>query len=1682
MRWPRRKRNTVSTPRRITFESLDPRALLAADFMTGQIVGNVQSPNVVEASGMVASRQNRDVLWTHNDSGDSARVFAMDNLGGHRGTYTLSGMTATDWEDIAIGPGPQSGVDYLYIGDMGDNSAVRSSIRVYRVAEPVVDANQAPVTESLAGTATITLVYSDGPRDAETLLVDPHNGDMYVVTKREALSRIYRASYPQSTSQVTTLELMGEMQFGGAVGGDVSPTGLEVFVKTPQEVRLFERSVGSNLWQALQTPGTIVPYTVEPQGEAITFDGAGVNYFTVSEGANPPLYRYDRVGQPEAAYRFAIIGDYGFDGPDEAEVATLVKSWNPNFVITTGDNNYDTGSASTIDANIGKHYGEFIGNYTGAYGAGSETNRFYPSLGNHDWGTPGATPYLDYFTLLGNERYYDYVVGPVHFFVVDSDVNEPDGKTSASPQARWLERELLRSTAPYQVVYFHHAPYTSSTRGPDTDMRWPFREWGADAIVTGHDHFYERLEVDGLPYVINGSGGRSLYDFGTPVPESLVRYNDDFGAMLATVDASGLTLEFHSVTAGGTLIDRFTVSPVEPTPVFLDSLVAGGSLWKYSDTGVDQGTAWRAIGFDDSGWSSGPAQLGYGDGDEATVVSYGPDSNNKHVTTYFRQTFSVTDAVKYTDLTLDLLRDDGAVVYLNGQEVHRSNMPSGTIGYGTLASTAVGGADESRFYTAALDPAALLNGTNTIAVEVHQSAVNSSDVSFDLRLIGQWSNNPPVAAADSYSLNEDAVLTTVAPGVLANDSDADGDGLTALLASPPTQGAVILNADGSFTYTPAANFNGADGFTYQATDGVATSPAVLVTIDVTSVNDPPTAGDDAYAMEQDASLTVSADLGVLSNDADVDGDLLSAVWQSGPTSGTLSLAADGSFIYTPNAGFVGVDTFVYAASDAVASSNLATVTLTVHRRNNSPIAADDFYDVDEDGSLAVAAAGVLANDSDADGDSLSAILVSGPAHGTLLLDANGSFTYTPNANFNGLDNFSYQAGDGIATSAAATVTINVAPVPDAPIAAADSYATSEDSTLMVELPGVLANDFDADGEPLTAVLISEPTSGTLTFNADGAFAYVPSANFNGADGFTYHANDGTLSSAETSVTIQVTAVNDPPSATPQSVGTNEDTAVAITLAGQDGDPEVQNLTFAIATPPAQGTLSNFDPATGVVTYTPGANYNGNDGFSFTVTDDGTAGGAALTSTPASVLISVAAVNDEPLSGDDAYSIKTGVTLTVAAPGVLGNDNDPDGDTLTAVLLSGPTSGIVTLNSDGSLAYQSNAAFVGTDQFTYQAFDGASGGAAATVTITVNPAVVLYFSVLSDGAVGSGGLNVANEDVVAFDGTSFSLYFDGSDVGLAGFTLDAFSILAANDLLLSFTGAGAIPGISGTVDDSDIVRFTATSLGNTTAGAFSLYFDGSDVGLTMDNEDIDAIELLANGHLLVSTTGSASVPGASAEDKDLLRFAPASLGAATSGTWSVYFDGSDVGLSNGNEDVDGVAVDDSGRIYLTTTGNFSVPGAAGANEDVVVFTPSTLGASTSGSFATPLFFDGSLYGLAANDLTSIELPSTAGSGGAQPGQPAALVQNAFATVLPPNVSRSRAGRSAQSSRVRTGPAENGPLMHSLTHHAEPTLQARRTRLHAGRAAVSHGRIRNVVRVAPLSIDEDLLNLLSQDVLR
>ena len=443
-------------------------------------------------------------------------------------------------------------------------------------------------------------------------------------------------------------------------------------------------------------------------------------------------------------------------------------------------------------------------------------------------------------------------------------------------------------------------------------------------------------------------------------------------------------------------------------------------------------------------------------------------------------------------------------------------------------------------------PAANYNGSDTFTYHANDGTGNSNIATVTITVSPV--NDAPVAVNNAYTTNEDTPLTVVlANSVLVNDTDVEGNTLTAVLDAGPANGTLTLNANGTFTYTPAANYNGSDTFTYHANDGTGNSNIATVTITVSPVNDAPVAVNNAYTTNEDTPLTMALANSVLVNDTDIEGNPLTAVLDAGPANGTLTLNANGTFTYTPAANYNGSDTFTYHANDGTVNSNIATVTITINAVNDAPVAVNNAYTTNEDTPLTVVLANsVLVNDTDTEGNALTAVLDVGPANGTLTLNSNGTFTYTPAANYNGSDTFTYHANDGTGNSNIATVTITVSPVNDAPVAVNDAYTTNEDTPLTVVLANrVLLNDTDAEGNALTAVLDVGPANGTLTLNANGTFTYTPATNYNGSDTFTYHANDGTGNSNIATVTITVNAVNDAPVAVNDTYTTSEDTPLTV---------------------------------------------------------------------------------------------------------------------------------------------------------------------------------------------------------------------------------------------------------------------------------------------------------------------------------------------------------------------------------------------------------------------------------------------------------------------------------------------------------------------------------------------------------
>jgi len=250
-----------------------------------------------EVSGLVASRTQPHVLWLHNDSGDQARVYAIDTTLDWFKSYQLNDVRNFDFEDIALGPGHDPQLDYLYVGDIGDNRAVRESIQIYRIPEPDISYGGDIQQLYVSGVETLELRYPDGAHDAETLLVDPIMGDIYVITKREEKARVFRTGAWTLGDHSGMLEYVTQLDWGWPVGGDVSFDGSMVVVRGYYQLSLWQRDPTQPLWLAFGNRECVLPLQLEPQGEAVCFASYQCGYFTLSEHMMQPLYYYPFVTQ-----------------------------------------------------------------------------------------------------------------------------------------------------------------------------------------------------------------------------------------------------------------------------------------------------------------------------------------------------------------------------------------------------------------------------------------------------------------------------------------------------------------------------------------------------------------------------------------------------------------------------------------------------------------------------------------------------------------------------------------------------------------------------------------------------------------------------------------------------------------------------------------------------------------------------------------------------------------------------------------------------------------------------------------------------------------------------------------------------------------------------------------------------------------------------------------------------------------------------------------------------------------------------------------------------------------------------------------------------------------------------------------------------------------------------------------
>ncbi|QHW31382.1 tandem-95 repeat protein [Paenibacillus rhizovicinus] len=775
-------------------------------------------------------------------------------------------------------------------------------------------------------------------------------------------------------------------------------------------------------------------------------------------------------------------------------------------------------------------------------------------------------------------------------------------------------------------------------------------------------------------------------------------------------------------------------------------------------------------------------------------------------------------------LTVSLTRDTKPVGTAAAQTTNEDTALNGTLGAtvynidGTRTATfakasepahgtlTVNGATGAYTYT----PASNYFGSDSFIFTVNDGAYASAPATVSITVNAV--NDAPTAAGATETTAEDTPLV----GTLIGADVDTGSTLTFAKATDPVHGTLIVNsATGAYTYTPASDYNGSDSFTFTVSDGVLTTAPATVNITVTAVNDAPTGISATDVTDEDTVLT-----GTLhGSDIDTAGSALTFVLAAAPVHGEVSIdEATGDFTYTPASNYNGNDSFTFRVNDGVLTSAPATFTIGVNAVNDAPTAEGATETTAEGTPLT----GMLVGADVDTGSTLTFANAADPAHGTLIVNsATGAYTYTPASDYNGSDSFTFTVSDGTLTSAPATIDITVIAVNNAPTGTPAAATTDEDTALTGTLTGT---DVDTAAASLTFAKAADPAHGTLTVEANGAYTYTPASNYNGSDSFTFTVSDGEFASVPATISITVNPVNDAPAGTAASETTAEDTALSGTLTGTDAETAAASLTFAKATDPEHGTLT-VNSASGAYTYTPDGDYSGSDSFTFTVSD------GELTSAPATISITVTAINDAPTA---TAASETTAEDTAFSGTLSGTDVDTAAASLTFAKAADPAHGTVTVEANGAYTYTPNHDYSGSDSFTFTVSDGAVTSAPATIGITVNP--------VNDAPAGTDASATTAED------TALSGTLSGTDAETAA---------------ASLTFAKATDPEHGEVTvDETTGAYTYTPASNYN-GSDSFTFTVSDGALTSDPATI-SITVTAVNDAPSATAASATT----AEDKTL----------------------------------------------------------------------------------------------------------------------------------------------------------------------------------------------------------------------
>ncbi|WP_165740585.1 Ig-like domain-containing protein [Pseudoalteromonas sp. Z1A6] len=723
----------------------------------------------------------------------------------------------------------------------------------------------------------------------------------------------------------------------------------------------------------------------------------------------------------------------------------------------------------------------------------------------------------------------------------------------------------------------------------------------------------------------------------------------------------------------------------------------------------------------------------------------------------------------------------------------------------------------------------------------------------------------PEANADQFQINEDQTLQG---NVLTNDTNQySGDlrvNADALIL--PQHGTIDINENGDFTYIPIANFNGEDAFSYQVANELGMTDTAVVEITILAVNDAPIALDNTYNITNNGTLVVLSP-GLLINDSDIDLDNLTVDTTpvSEPTRGQLTLFDNGSFEYQGEQNMQGQDSFQYRVVDAQGAQAIANVTIVSSNTNVAPVTKNDSYSLSEDETLVVTAAnGVLSNDTDPNNDSFSVdeTFIVAPTHGQLLLAIDGSFSYVPDANFNGVDQFRYQAIDSLGATSTATVTLVINSEPDSPVAQNDAYQFSKNKLFEVTVQnGLLINDFNIEAGDLSVntTAINATQNGELTLKVDGSFTYQPDLGFIGVDSFTYSISNEQGLTATAQVTLSESGVNTFPEANNDQFTLDEDSSASL-LDVLANDTDADGDTISISN--IEDIAGEATIVAGKIQFTPPANFSGEIVLTYTITDGYSTGNEGINDRTASVTITVTPVNDAPTATTDSATMNEDAPALLV--NVLANDSDIDGDTLTITAATADIGSASVV--DNKIQYTPAANTNGTAIISYTISDGNGGTATTNLSIIITPvndtpianadsatvdedaAPILINVLANDSDVDGDSLTIsaasANTGSVAVVGNQIQYTPAPDDNGVATVTYtvsDSSGGASTTTLTITITSVNDAPIAN--ADSATMAEDAAPILINVLANDSDV--DGDSLTISATSADIGSVSVVGN---------------------------------------------------------------------------------------------------------------------------------------------------------------------------------------------------------------------------------------------